>query len=106
MSIQAGVLKQTGENDFQGSVQFLSFQGPIELRPCTSDRDNAPEMTVYSRGIEIGSARRRVGKVSQKEHVSIAFKHPQVTGGLDVLYANLGVMHGQDEDDVFAVILN
>jgi|GEM_PF-3866428 len=106
MSVQAGAVKKTGENTYQGSLQLLTYRGNINIVPCTSQRQNAPDMVVMANGIEIGSARNRIGKTSNKEHVSIALKHPQVTGGQPVLYANLGVMADQDEEDVFAVILN
>lgn len=106
MSVEAGFVKKTGDDQYDGNLSLLTFQGPIQLRPCKSDRENKPDMIVFSNGIEIGSARNRVGRVSGNEHVSMALKHPQITGQQDVLFANLGVASGQDDEDVFAVILN
>ena len=106
MSVEAGYVRKTGDNHYQGSLSLLTYKGTIQLVPCQSSRPNAPEMTVMAQGIEIGSARNRVGITSGKEHVSIALKHPQITGQNDVLFANLGKAAGQDEDDVFAIILN
>jgi hypothetical protein len=41
-------------------------------------------------------------KESGEDYVSLVFKGP----GIGKVYANLGVMAGQDDDDVFAVIWN
>ncbi len=48
----------------------------------------------------------RVGKASGTGHVSITLKHSQIICQNDVLFANLGLAAGQNEDDVFAIILN
>ena len=106
MAVQAGYVQKKDDNIYIGQLNLLTYQGPIELRPCESGRNNKPDMVVYSQGIEIGSARNRLGKQSGKQHVAIAFKHPQITGHANVLFANLGQMADQDDEDVFAIIMN
>ncbi|RMB09034.1 DUF736 family protein [Eilatimonas milleporae] len=106
MASEVGYVEQTGEKNFRGVLKLLTYQGEIEFVPCISERENAPEMLVYSRGVEIGSASRRIGKSSGKEHVSIALKHPQITNGRPVLFANLGKKPDQDDDRVFSIIMN
>jgi uncharacterized protein (DUF736 family) len=50
----------------------------------------------------LGAGWIKTGRDSGEEYVSLVFKGP----GIGKVYANLSVMAGQDDDDVFAVIWN
>ena len=105
-----GYVKKTGENAYEGTLNLLSFSGPVKILPLPQQSrlsENAPDMRVVVTNrtggmTEIGTARNRVGRESGKPYVSVAIKHPQLVTA--PLFCNLGAANDTDEEDVFALI--
>lgn len=106
-----GYVTQTDEFNFKGELTgLLNFRSRIQLRPLTDPQNaNAPEMEVVTdQGVQIGTARVRISKKSQKEYINLAINHPQITNGNGPIFANLGPANDVENEDgkVFAMIAN
>jgi len=92
-------------NGFKGHLKTLSFRANITIVPNTDkNAANQPDYRVLNDGAEIGSAWTRHSKSSGNEYISLSLSDPAF--GPKILYANLGRMAGQEDDDVLAVIWN
>jgi uncharacterized protein (DUF736 family) len=100
-----GTVTRQKDGRFVGSLKTLSVNAPIEITPVKKKAaENGPDYMITSRGIECGAAWIRKGQRSGNDYVSCSFSAPEF--GSEPLYANLGVLAGQDDEDVFALIWN
>ena len=100
-----GQVTRKKDGSFSGHLKTLSINAPIDIVPVKKKvAANGPDYMVSSKGTECGAAWKRVGQRSGEEYVSVSFSAPEF--GSEPLYANLGKMAGQDDDDLFALIWN
>jgi uncharacterized protein (DUF736 family) len=92
-------------NGFKGFLKTLSFRANITIVPNPDKTAaNQPDYRVLNEGAEIGSGWTRRSKSTGNEYVSLSLADPAF--GPKTLYANLGRMAGQDDDEILAVIWN
>ena len=100
-----GSVTRKKDGSYSGHLKTLSINAPIDITPVKKKVSaNGPDFMVTSRGTECGAAWKRKGERSGNEYVSVSFSAPEF--GSEPLYANLGVMAGQDDPDVLALIWN
>jgi uncharacterized protein (DUF736 family) len=93
------------DGSFKGSFRTLSVQAAIEILPVLKkSSEKAPDYRVRLNGVEAGGGWKKTGKVSGEEYVSCSVAMPEL--GKSPIYFNLGVMTGQDDENVFALIWN
>ena len=103
---QIGIVTRQADGSYKGQLKTLSIQANITIAAnLTKEPDTKqPDYRVLVGGVEIGAAWIRTSESSGKEYVSVALAAPEF--GPRRLYANLGKLAGQDDDDVFALIWN
>lgn len=100
-----GTVKRKKDGSYVGELKTLTIRAPIEIVPVKEkSASNGPDYKVLSQGIEVGAAWTRTGQRSGLDYVSVSLSAPEF--GDKPLYANLGHMAGQDDDDVYALIWN
>ncbi len=101
-----GIVTKQSDGGFKGELKTLTIHTPIEIRPNREkSNDRQPDFRVYvATDIEIGSARKKIGKGSEAEYIALSIAAPEF--GPRTLKVNLGRAAGQDDPDVFAMIWN
>ncbi len=100
-----GHVTKQSNGGYKGNLRTLSIRASIELVPnARKANDSQPDFRVESEGVEIGAAWVRKSETSGNDYVSMSVAAPEF--GPRRIYANLGRMAGQDDDDVFALIWN
>lgn len=101
-----GLVRKQEDGSYRGELRTLTIQIPIEIRPnLRKSSEGQPDFRVYvGNNIEIGSAKRKIGKDSEAEYIALAIAAPEF--GARTLKVNLGRAAGQDDPNVFAIIWN
>jgi uncharacterized protein (DUF736 family) len=101
-----GHVTRRKDGSYEGELKTMTIRAELLVTPIKGKKssDSAPDFRVTSNGVEIGAGWIRTGQASGKEYVSLSLSAPEL--GPKPLYANLGRMAGQDDDDVFALIWN
>ena len=100
-----GQVQKAKDGSFKGTFRTLSVQAAIEIAPVKKkSSEKAPDYTVRLNGIEAGGGWKKTGKTSGEEYISCSVAMPEL--GKNALYFNLGMMSGQDDPDVMALIWN
>jgi uncharacterized protein (DUF736 family) len=103
MSVSIGEVRKNKDGSFDGQLVTLAFQCTVKIVPVAKKASpKSPDFVVRSGRAELGAGWIKTGKESGEDYVSLVFKGP----GIGKVFANLGKMAGQDDDDVFAVIWN
>ena len=90
---------------FQGKLNTISIKANIEIRDNSAKaNDSQPDYLVYVEGAEVGAAWVRESRTSGNDYVALQVAAPEF--GPRKLYANLGVAHGQNDPETFAIIWN
>jgi uncharacterized protein (DUF736 family) len=91
---------------YKGELKTLTICTPIEIRPNRRKSDNRhPDFLVYAaNSVEIGTARKRIGRVSEVEYIAVTIATPEI--GLRTLEVNLGRAADQDDPNVLAIMWN
>ncbi len=104
--VAIGFVTLESDGSYKGALKTLTISSRIEILPNrgkTSDRH--PDYRVYAaEGVEIGTARIRVGETSHSEYLSLTLSIPEF--GAKRLTANLGRVPGREEENLFAIIWN
>jgi uncharacterized protein (DUF736 family) len=103
-----GTVQKRTDGSYLGKMQMKSYGGPVFFQPLRKTSDNAPDFRLIGQAdhggrFEMGAAWIKTRRDGQGEYVSIAIDFPELG---DRIYATLGVMAGQDDVDVYAVIWN
>ena len=103
---QIGIVTRQADGSYKGQLKTLSIRASITIAPNLAKEPDTkqPDYRVLANGTEIGAAWIRTSETSGKEYVTVALAAPEF--GPRRLYANLGKLAGQDDDDVFALIWN
>ncbi len=98
-----GYVTRQQDGSFKGTIDLLTYRGPLDLVPNKSRTGKQPHYRCYSRNTEVGAAwidQNREGE----DYVGLDLHNPAF--GSNRIYAKLGQAAGQDDADVFAVIWN
>jgi uncharacterized protein (DUF736 family) len=104
-----GAVTRRPDGSFLGKLEMKSYAGRTLFQPAgPKQNDNAPDFRIYGEGdrggrFEMGAAWIKARTDGTGTYVSIKIDYPELPSPV---YATLGVMAGQDDDDVFAVIWN
>jgi uncharacterized protein (DUF736 family) len=103
-----GTVQKRADGSYLGKMAMKSYGGPVFFQPLAKTNPNAPDFRVIGQAdhggrFEMGAAWVKTRKDGQGDYVSVAIDFPELP---DRLYATLGVMAGQDDGDVFAIIWN
>ena len=107
MSALGIVVRDPETNVIKGQIALLlaGREIGIEIVPNPYKRtEDQPDFRISSGASDLGAGWIKTGKESQREYVSLRIFHPEILRR--PIYANLGRAAGQDDDDVFAVIVN
>ena len=90
------------ENGYKGQLKTLTIKTDVEFVPNTNkSKERAPDFSIYAGDrIEIGAAWNKTSQAGNP-YVSLTLSAPE----FGKLCANLGRAAGQDDEDVFAIIL-
>lgn len=101
-----GIVTKQKDGSYRGELLTLTIQTPLEIRPVLRKKDDHhPDFRVYAAdNVEIGTARKKIGKNSEQEYISLSLAVPEF--GSKRLTANLGRAAGYDDQNVFAIIWN
>jgi uncharacterized protein (DUF736 family) len=104
--VAIGIVTKQKDGSYKGELMTLTIRTNIEIRPnLQKANDRQPDYRVYAaNNVEIGTARKKVGKDSDGEHVAVALAAPEF--GPKRLFATLGPAAGQDDTNVFEIIWN
>ncbi|HEY5237189.1 MAG TPA: DUF736 domain-containing protein [Rhizomicrobium sp.] len=92
-------------NGFKGHIKTLAFRADISILPNPDKKaDNQPDYRVTSQGADVGAGWTRKSESTGNEYVSLSLADPSF--GPKKLYANLGRLAGQTNDDTLAIIWN
>jgi uncharacterized protein (DUF736 family) len=103
-----GTIQKRADGSYLGKMAMKSYGGPVFFQPLSKTNPNAPDYRVIGQAdhggrFEMGAAWIKTRRDGQGEYVSVAIDFPELA---EKVYATLGVMAGQDDDDVFAIIWN
>ena len=98
-----GIVTKAKNGSYEGRLTTLTIKAPIRIVPITQTNDKAPTHRIVSEGAEVGAAWTKKSQQTGEEYLSLTFDTPELP---NVIYANLGVAAGQDDEDVFAIIWN
>jgi uncharacterized protein (DUF736 family) len=104
-----GSLARRADGAFLGQLALKSYAGRVLLQPVgTKPSAAAPDFRLWGVGdqggrFEMGAAWIRTRADGQGTYVSLKIDYPELPGPV---YATLGVMAGQDDPDLHAVIWN
>jgi uncharacterized protein (DUF736 family) len=103
-----GQLTRRPDGAYAGSITIKSYGGKAFLQPIRRTSDAAPDFRLYGVGdrgntFEAGAAWIRTRKDGAGDYVSLKIDFPELP---QPIYATLGVMAGQDDPDVMAIIWN
>ena len=98
-----GYVTRQPDGNYKGSIELLTYRGPLELIVNKARTGKQPHFRCFSRNTEVGAA--WIAKNQQDEdYVSLDLHNPAF--GPYRIYANLGQAAGQDDPDTLAVIWN
>ena len=98
-----GFVSKQQDGSYKGELMTLTIQTSLEIRPVsTKDDERHPDYRIYANNVEIGTARKKVGKGG--EYIALSLAIPEF--GPKRLTANLGRAAGQDDQNFFAIIWN
>lgn len=104
-----GAVTRRPDGSFLGRLEMKSYVGRTLFQPAgPKPTDAAPDYRIYGEGdrggrFEMGAAWIKNRNDGTGSYVSVKIDYPELPAAV---YATLGVMAGQDDDDVFAVIWN
>jgi uncharacterized protein (DUF736 family) len=103
-----GNVQKRADGSYLGQMSMKSYSGAVFFQPLSKTNPNAPDFRIIGQAdhggrFEMGAAWIKTRKDGQGDYVSVAIDFPELA---DRIYATLGVMAGQDDDDVFAIIWN
>jgi uncharacterized protein (DUF736 family) len=103
-----GTLTRRPDGAYTGSITIKSYGGKAFLQPIRRTSDSAPDFRLFGVGdgghkFEAGAAWTKTRKDGDGEYVSLKIDFPELPAPI---YATLGVMAGQDDPDVMAIIWN
>jgi uncharacterized protein (DUF736 family) len=103
-----GTLTRREDGAYTGKMTMQSYGGPVFFQPIAKTTDNAPDFRVVGQGnhgnrFEMGAAWTKARRDGTGSYVSVKIDFPELAAPI---YATLGVMAGQDDDNVFAIIWN
>lgn len=101
-----GFVTKQKDGSYKGELTTLTIQTPLEIRPVLRKEDDRhPDFRVYAAdNVEIGTARKKIGKNSDEEYIALSLAVPEF--GPRRFTANLGRAAGHDDQNVFAIIWN
>jgi uncharacterized protein (DUF736 family) len=101
-----GFVTKQHDGSYRGELKTLTIHTSIEIRPNPREPDDRqPDFRIYvSNNVEIGSARKKIGKGSEAEYIALSIAAPEF--GPRTLKVNLGRAAGQENPNVFAMIWN
>ena len=102
---QIGFVTKKQDGSFEGHLKTLSIKAPIRIivNGAKMPESAQPDYRIMTGDVEIGAAWNRTSQAGN-QYVSLTLAAPEF--GPRALYANLGRVAGQDDDDVFAIIWN
>lgn len=98
-----GIVTKQANGTYEGRLTTLTIKAPIRIVPITQTNDKAPTHRIVSDGAEVGAGWTKTSQQTGEEYLSLTFDAPELP---TVIYANLGIAAGQDDEDVFAIIWN
>jgi uncharacterized protein (DUF736 family) len=103
-----GTVMRLPDGSYTGDFAFKSYSGKTLFRPTGATADKAPAFRIFGAGdhggaFEMGAAWVRMRQDGTGTFVSVKLDYPELPAPI---YATLGRMADQDDDDVFAVIWN
>jgi uncharacterized protein (DUF736 family) len=104
-----GAVTRRPDGSFLGKLEMKSYARRVLFQPAgPKATDAAPDFRLYGEGdhggrFEMGAAWTKTRNDGTGSYVSVKIDYPELPAPV---YATLGVMAGQDDDDVFAVIWN
>ena len=105
MAQALGYVTKTEAGGFEGALATASLKADIRIVPNREkSEEEQPDYRVYAGNAEIGGGWDRIGKNSGNPYVSLTLADPAL--GPSRVYANLGRAHGQDDEDVMAILWN
>ena len=106
MAQALGYVTKTDKGGFEGTLSTMSLKKRIRILPnAAKETDAQPDFRVYTEDrVEIGGGWNRVGKASGNAYVSLTFAAPEF--GSNKIYANLGRVAGQEDDNTLAILWN
>jgi len=105
MAQALGYVTKTETGGYEGALATMSLKAQIRIEPnAEKTADSQPDFRVYAGNAEIGGGWNKIGKRSGNPYVSLTFSSPEL--GPNRVYANLGRAHGQDDEDVMAILWN
>ena len=104
-----GALTKRSDGSFLGTLNLKSYTGRTLFQPVgPKPSATAPDYRVFGAGdhggrFEMGAAWIKTRADGQGTYVSVKIDYPELAAPI---YATLGVMAGQDDPDVYAIIWN
>ncbi len=103
-----GMLTRRDDTAYVGKMTMKSYGGPVFFQPIAKTSEAAPDYRVIGQAdhgarFEMGAAWIKTRRDGQGTYVSVKIDFPELA---QPIYATLGVMAGQDDEDVFAIIWN
>lgn len=104
-----GSVQKRSDGSFLGELACKSYSGPVLLQKVgAKPSPAAPDFRIFGRGdrggrFEMGAAWTRTRADGSGTYVSLKLDYPELPAPV---YATLGMMADQDDEDLFAVIWN
>lgn len=104
-----GIVNRRPDGAIAGKLAMKSYVGPVLFAPDTAKRHPAaPDYRIWGQGdrggrFEMGAAWIKTRSDRSGSYVSVKLDFPELAAPV---YATLGQLAGQDDDDVLAVIWN
>jgi uncharacterized protein (DUF736 family) len=100
-----GIVDKRPDGAFAGELKMKSYGGKVLFRPIAKRSAAAPDFRVLGQGergvFEMGAAWIKDRRDGSGSYVSVKLDWPELRAPV---YATLGVLAGQDDPDVHAVI--
>ncbi|SEA87807.1 DUF736 domain-containing protein [Rubrimonas cliftonensis] len=102
------VTRRPADGAITGKLEMKSYTGRVLFAPATKRSDAAPDFRIYGESagggrFEMGAAWTKTRTDGQGTYVSVKLDYPELPAPI---YATLGQLADQDDDDVLAVIWN